>query len=173
MISNLTMLIMVASAMLFLVLKHPLAMALSIIFQTTLICILCSVTSVSTWFSYILFLIFLGAVLVVFSYIAALASNEKFSTSFKSVAGLLMVLFILLPVSFISNPLNSQIKWESLNSSFNNYLTINAPHLPPLLSKMYNLSFSPITTFIIIYLLITLIVVVNMAPTSAGPLRKT
>uniref|UniRef100_UPI0030038CAE NADH dehydrogenase subunit 6 n=1 Tax=Gnathophyllum americanum TaxID=390955 RepID=UPI0030038CAE len=172
MITNLTIMIVLICSSLFLTLQHPLAMALLIILQTVLICVLTTITSHSPWFSYILFLIFLGAVLVVFSYIAALASNEKFKLSVKMYMLSLIGLLLSSPLIILLSPLNSNLKLSQIPPSFNKFLNLNTHHLPTTLEKMYNTSFTPTTMFIIIYLLITLVIVVNMAPTSAGPLRK-
>jgi len=63
--------------------KHPLAMGLILLIQTIFICLLRGLLIKSFWFSYILFLIFIGGILVLFIYVTSLASNEIFSFSIK------------------------------------------------------------------------------------------
>merc|ERR1712198_806681 len=62
-------------------LSHPLAIGLALLSQTILICLITGLSSSSFWFSYILFLIFLGGILVLFIYVTSLASNEMFTPS--------------------------------------------------------------------------------------------
>jgi NADH-ubiquinone oxidoreductase chain 6 len=53
-------------------------MGLVLIVHTIRIGVVTGIMARNFWFSYILFLVFLGGVLVLFIYITRLASNEKF-----------------------------------------------------------------------------------------------
>jgi NADH-ubiquinone oxidoreductase chain 6 len=59
-------------------------MGLVLLIQTLIVALLTGVLASSFWFSYILFLVFLGGMLVLFIYVTRLASNEMFSISAKS-----------------------------------------------------------------------------------------
>nr|ANF05068.1 NADH dehydrogenase subunit 6 [Mierspenaeopsis hardwickii]AQZ21922.1 NADH dehydrogenase subunit 6 [Solenocera alticarinata] len=154
-------------SILFTQLLHPLAMGLMLLIQTIMICIMAGLSMKSFWFSYILFLIFLGAMLVLFMYIASLASNETFSFS----PTLSMFTFMSLFMStflIIMDPLtlNTPISVEQSSLSSNLFKST-----PTILSIIYNQSSMNLTLFMVFYLLLTLIVVVKITNTFFGPLR--
>nr|YP_010713904.1 NADH dehydrogenase subunit 6 [Plesionika ortmanni]WDD39124.1 NADH dehydrogenase subunit 6 [Plesionika ortmanni] len=147
---------------------HPLAMGLTLLAQTILICLTAGLLSKSMWFSYILFLIFLGAMLVLFIYVASLASNESFALSMTTtfmISGSLC----LLPLFMLMDPFIPSLK-QSVEKSFlmaDSFISTTQHNL----SMIYNPSSMNLTLFIILYLLLTLIVVVKITSTFFGPLR--
>nr|YP_009112544.1 NADH dehydrogenase subunit 6 [Paranephrops planifrons]CEK40194.1 NADH dehydrogenase subunit 6 [Paranephrops planifrons] len=155
-------------SLLFTALTHPLSMGLILLIQTTLICIASGLFNSSFWFSYILFLIFLGGMLIIFIYIASLASNEAFKINFffslfilpPSLISLLLIMldpFILPSNFFLFSP------QMFFNNKINFSLTAS--------STIYSSSSLLLTSFMIMYLLFTLIVVVKIINISCGPLR--
>lgn len=159
------------TSIIFINIIHPLAIGLTLIIQTILICLLTGLITKSFWFSYILFLIFLGGILVLFIYVTSLASNEIFNLSIKLTLFSICILFILLIISFIIDKnssliifLNNEI--ENI-SNINSYITENSLSL----NKLYNFPTNLITILLINYLLITLIVVVKITNIKKGPLR--
>jgi len=124
------------------------------------------------WFSYVLFLIFLGGILVLFIYVTSLASNEIFTFSIKIIFVSTIILslfsfiilfldFNLINSFFINN--NEIIKINNLNS-FINENTIR-------LNKLYNFPTNIITILLINYLFLTLVAVVKITNIFYGPLR--
>nr|YP_009116492.1 NADH dehydrogenase subunit 6 [Cherax boesemani]AJD80520.1 NADH dehydrogenase subunit 6 [Cherax boesemani] len=155
-------------AILFSTLTHPLSMGLTLLTQTILICMLSGLFSPSFWFSYILFLIFLGGMLILFIYVSSLASNEAFKIHLKS--SLLIVLSLsFTPVLILLDPLSFPSKF--FNSSL--FLALeNKTNLTTLsTSSIYSLPSFPLTILVIMYLLLTLIVIVSIINTSSSPLR--
>nr|QNE85738.1 NADH dehydrogenase subunit 6 [Tomosvaryella palliditarsis] len=158
-------------SMLFMQMNHPLAMGLTLLIQTLMICLLTGMMTKSFWFSYILFLIFLGGMLVLFIYVTSLASNEMFSLSIKSTITLItmFIMFIILFGLINKNMLNynfynNEMNMLNLKISFMNDSSIE-------LNKLYNFPTNIITIMLINYLLITLIVVVKITKMFYGPLR--
>nr|YP_009255997.1 NADH dehydrogenase subunit 6 [Solenocera crassicornis]YP_010580177.1 NADH dehydrogenase subunit 6 [Solenocera melantho]ANF05081.1 NADH dehydrogenase subunit 6 [Solenocera crassicornis]AXJ93132.1 NADH dehydrogenase subunit 6 [Solenocera crassicornis]UZS90561.1 NADH dehydrogenase subunit 6 [Solenocera melantho] len=155
------------SAFMFTRLLHPLAMGLSLLTQTLMICLTAGLFNKSFWFSYILFIIFLGAMLVLFIYVASLASNEtfKFSSTFlflvMMTSSLSLILLFMDPLT-LNLPIN--ISQSSLQMN-------TCSPTPSLLSIIYNNTTMNLTLFIVLYLLLTLIVVVKITNTFFGPLR--
>nr|YP_010703300.1 NADH dehydrogenase subunit 6 [Heterocarpus sibogae]WCO11503.1 NADH dehydrogenase subunit 6 [Heterocarpus sibogae] len=147
---------------------HPLAMGLTLLTQTVLICLASGLLSKHMWFSYILFLIFLGAMLVLFIYVASLASNEPFALSVPT-SVLLGGALTSLPTFMIMDPFLPSLK-QTVESSFltTAQLFYSTQHN---LSMIYNPSSMNLTLFVILYLLLTLIVVVKITSTFFGPLR--
>lgn len=134
-----------------------------------MICLTAGLSINSFWFSYILFLIFLGAILVLFIYVASLASNEPFSFSSSLSLSLLFTILLILIILILLDPLclNSNIKIESSTYINQNYYQLT----PLLLSTIYNNTSINLTLFIVLYLLLTLIAVVKITDTFFGPLR--
>nr|YP_009498559.1 NADH dehydrogenase subunit 6 [Parapenaeopsis hungerfordi]AWK60874.1 NADH dehydrogenase subunit 6 [Parapenaeopsis hungerfordi] len=154
-------------SLLFTQLTHPLAMGLMLLTQTIMICVMAGMSMKSFWFSYILFLIFLGAMLVLFMYVASLASNETFSFSLPSLTLILFSIpcsltLILMDPLMINTPIMIQ-KSSLVQDLFSS--------TPSILSIIYNNTTMNLTLFIVFYLLLTLIVVVKITNTFFGPLR--
>nr|YP_004934841.1 NADH dehydrogenase subunit 6 [Trichocera bimacula]AET13105.1 NADH dehydrogenase subunit 6 [Trichocera bimacula] len=155
----------------FMQMKHPLAMGLMLLSQTFLICLITGIFSKTFWFSYVLFLVFLGGMLVLFIYVTSLASNEMFSFSMKmltiSLTLLLSIFFLALMMdkTIISSlMMNSEmLQLTNLNNLLNED-TLN-------LNKLYNYPTNLITLLLINYLFLTLIAVVKITNIFQGPLR--
>ena len=147
-------------------LLHPLSMGLTLLIQTILISLTAGLSTYSYWFSYILFIIFLGGMLVLFIYVTSLASNEAFSFSYSTLAFSLTILFFLFPLTlgwdYFFNGFTAQLPLSSLNIETSNVFII---------SWIYSTNLITFTLFIIIYLLLTLIVVVKITNLFKGPLR--
>nr|AII41667.1 NADH dehydrogenase subunit 6 [Allopsontus sp. 2 JZ-2014] len=148
-------------------LKHPVAMGLMLMIQTIMISLLLGKMYLSFWFSYILVLIFLGGLLVLFLYVASLASNELFSIKIK--INLIVTFLLLTTIFMFMNNLPTPVKMSEgacpLTYSPDSML-LNT------LSKFYTLTVSPLTIALISYLLLTLIAVVKITKKDLGPLRK-
>nr|AMH85627.1 NADH dehydrogenase subunit 6 [Drosophila mediopunctata] len=159
------------SSIIFINMVHPLAMGLTLLLQTILICLITGLMTKSFWFSYILFLIFLGGMLVLFIYVTSLASNEMFNLSIKLTMFSFSLLFILMLLTFIIDKNSSMIIF--LNNEMENISNMNSYILENSLSlnKLYNFPTNLVTILLMNYLLITLIVVVKITNMQKGPLR--
>nr|YP_010570939.1 NADH dehydrogenase subunit 6 [Phlugiolopsis brevis]UZG90801.1 NADH dehydrogenase subunit 6 [Phlugiolopsis brevis] len=166
MISNLL------NAMIFTQLNHPMAMTLIIILQTLIVSLTTGMMTSTFWFSYILFLVFLGGMLVLFIYITSLASNELFSISTKSLIIILMLLSTIISVSLISdsNLWNMLSFNEEMNNIDNELITLHDDS-NYLLTKLYNKPTDLITLMLVNYLFLTLIAIVKITNIFQGPLR--
>lgn len=113
---------------------------------------------ISSWFAYILFLVYIRGLLVIFSYLVALAPYKPFKTP----PTFFIFVLIILPVPLFTGPLpqtsflvnNSTQIWLIQTSS--NFYSITNLHL---------------TLFLTIILLLALIVVVKIIFFQQGPLR--
>nr|WGO57961.1 NADH dehydrogenase subunit 6 [Hemithyrsocera vittata] len=143
--------------------NHPLSMGLILLMQTIMISLLTGLISQSFWFSYILFIVFLGGMLILFMYVTSLASNEMFSLSYKSI--LMSITMMIISVTmYIHFPIIN-------NTEMNNTLLIMNP-LTSSLIKLYNQPNGIITILMVSYLFLTLIVVVKIINIFKGPLRQ-
>nr|YP_003331351.1 NADH dehydrogenase subunit 6 [Acmaeodera sp. NCS-2009]ACM45047.1 NADH dehydrogenase subunit 6 [Acmaeodera sp. NCS-2009] len=166
MILFLKLMTMTTSAI-FLTLSHPLTLGLALLIQSVMIAMITSYNHYNSWYSYILFLIMVGGMLILFMYMTSVASNEKFQYSNK-ITGLLITLLILFIVT-------AMIMDQFINTMEYKQDTQELDSIP-----MWKMSFSKFFFFpanmilitLIIYLFVTLIVIVKITDITHGPLRQ-
>nr|YP_010459021.1 NADH dehydrogenase subunit 6 [Asura megala]UUB71785.1 NADH dehydrogenase subunit 6 [Asura megala] len=153
--------------------NNPLSMGFMILMQTLLICLISGMMMKTYWFSYILFLTFMGGLLVMFIYVSSIASNELFKPSLNMKMFMMIFFFILMifQLMYMKN-----LFWLnfSFNSDMNNFffeLFINNENKINL-TKLYNNQTYMVMIMLVIYLFITLIAVVKITNIFYGPLRS-
>nr|YP_009350751.1 NADH dehydrogenase subunit 6 [Ophiotermes mirandus]AQP27690.1 NADH dehydrogenase subunit 6 [Ophiotermes mirandus] len=149
------------TGLMFTQMKHPLAMGLMLLMQTTMVCLISGTMYSSFWFSYILFMIMIGGMLVLFMYMTSLASNEMFSPSNK----MMMISLLMLPALMYIMPTSTNSKETGVHE------TMMESEVTTTTTVMYNQTMGIMTTLLVLYMLLTLIVVVNIINVSSGPLR--
>nr|YP_010946671.1 NADH dehydrogenase subunit 6 [Margattea angusta]WGO57389.1 NADH dehydrogenase subunit 6 [Margattea angusta] len=143
--------------------NHPMIMGMILLTQTTLIALITGMISPTFWFSYILFLIFIGGMLILFIYMTSLASNEIITITKKT---MLLMMAIIIPIIFIK-----QI--QSHPQPQDNYMFTNMYNLfNNQVLKLYNMPTHLITIMMGSYLFLSLIAVVKITNIFMGPLRK-
>nr|WHM50505.1 NADH dehydrogenase subunit 6 [Pseudabris przewalskyi] len=151
-------------SLLFMFMSHPLSLGLILLVQTTLISMMSGKFCLNFWFSYILFLIMIGGMLILFIYMTSVASNEKFTVNFYaimfiSIMAILSLMTLLMENSLIELPYKNDLTSLKLNTlSFS-------------MVKFTFLPMSMIMVFMIIYLFIVLVAVVKIIDNKQGPLR--
>nr|WKU83893.1 NADH dehydrogenase subunit 6 [Claraeola sicilis] len=156
----------------FMQMNHPLSMGMMLLIQTIMICCISGMMTKSFWFSYMLFLIFIGGMLVLFIYVTSLASNEMFTFSMKMLM-LLMINLLIMTIMIIFMDkmilMFNSINNEMISISYiNSYISENTLNL----NKLYNYPTNMITILLINYLLITLIATVKITKLFYGPVRS-
>nr|UGN61729.1 NADH dehydrogenase subunit 6 [Cryptocercus tazigouensis] len=152
-------------SMMFTQMNHPLAMGLMLLMQTILVCLMSGMMSQSFWFAYIMFLIFIGGMLVLFIYVTSLASNEMLTLSTK--------MMIMSTMSMMLIMLTTK-NWMKINNSemlTNEELNLNNENLTQL-NKLYNKPNGKMTIMLASYLFLALITVVKITNITKGPLRQ-
>nr|QAX91139.1 NADH dehydrogenase subunit 6 [Schedorhinotermes lamanianus] len=152
-----------ATSMIFTQTKHPMAMGLTLLIQTTLMCLISGTMFKSFWFSYILFMIMIGGMLVLFMYMTSIASNEMFSSPMKTIITTTMMIPLI--YMMMTNPTS--------NKEMSNYNTITDNEVMTTTTPMYEQLTGSLTIMLVLYMLLTLIVVVKMININWGPLRQT
>nr|UFZ12784.1 NADH dehydrogenase subunit 6 [Sialis melania] len=162
--------ITIMNATTFIQMNHPLAMGLCLLIQTILISFITGMIIQTFWFSYILFLIMLGGMLVLFIYMTTLASNEMFS--FNNLLVYLIIIMLMMIMSLIdSNMWNINNSYIDMLNTNNNYFIMNMENSLELM-KLYNKPTMNMTLILINYLLLTLIIIVKITNIFSGPLRQ-
>nr|YP_010988611.1 NADH dehydrogenase subunit 6 [Sclerotia aquatilis]WOR80794.1 NADH dehydrogenase subunit 6 [Sclerotia aquatilis] len=163
------MIIMTSLSIIFMFISHPLSMGFILLIQTLIIAMWTGYMSINFWYSYILFIIMVGGMLILFIYMTSIASNEKFKFNFKIMITMLLTTIMMSMFMLINNDqmielissLNIDINQMKSNLLFK--MSLNKFLMMPLI-------FMSLT--IISYLFIALIAVSKITNTKMGPLRK-
>nr|YP_004347532.1 NADH dehydrogenase subunit 6 [Megacopta cribraria]ADZ23061.1 NADH dehydrogenase subunit 6 [Megacopta cribraria]UYA97613.1 NADH dehydrogenase subunit 6 [Megacopta cribraria]UYA97626.1 NADH dehydrogenase subunit 6 [Megacopta cribraria]UYA97639.1 NADH dehydrogenase subunit 6 [Megacopta cribraria] len=144
---------MTALSVIMMFMKHPLSMGMILIAQTLVIAITTGMMVKTFFFSYIVTIIMMSGALVLFIYMASVASNEKFNPSIKIAMMFMMTIATtwMMKTSEIHHNMQSQeIK---------------------MVVKMFNMTNAFMTMMMILYLLFTMITASSIANIKEGPLR--
>nr|ASM41819.1 NADH dehydrogenase subunit 6 [Eutetrapha metallescens] len=150
----------------FIFLTHPLSLGLILLIQTILIALITGSMSFNYWFSYIIFLIMIGGMLILFIYMTSIASNEKFKFSMKLSILFFSMFLTLMTFLIIDNYFFHQSSIIDLIPQISNM------NFKFSLNKFINWPNNMVFMMMIIYLLITLIMVVKITNINYGPLRQ-
>nr|AND96390.1 NADH deshydrogenase subunit 6 [Onthophagus schwaneri] len=160
------LMIMISISMMMIWMKHPLSMGLMLLIQTINMSLYMGYFHTNYWFSYILFLIMIGGMLILFIYMTSVASNEKFYPSIKLLMfTLMMIMFWFMMFYFMDT------YYINLNNIYNEYQLNDEMNFS--LNKYFNAPNYLMMYFLITYLLITLLVIVKITNFSkSGTLRS-
>nr|YP_009434590.1 NADH dehydrogenase subunit 6 [Traulia minuta]ATE90483.1 NADH dehydrogenase subunit 6 [Traulia minuta] len=155
----------------FIKLNHPMSMTILIILQTLLVGFMMGTMMESFWLSYILFLTFLGGMLVLFIYITSIASNEMFQIkSMMMIFTLMMWVIITLMLIYMNKMMFIDLIKSTETMNINN--SINYQEMTMSLEKLYNKPTFIITMMMMIYLFLALLAVVKITNINQGSIRK-
>nr|QJW33599.1 NADH dehydrogenase subunit 6 [Arge aurora] len=154
--------------------KHPMTLAINLMLQLTILIILMNSINFSSWFSYIMFLIMVGALLVLFMYMTSLTSNMKFKYNYYMMW--FFIIFFLMTymmifnkdilIMFLKN--FSEESYKFTKEIINNLDNKEAFMLSPMYDKLEKI----LTILLINYLLYVLIIVVKIVNIKKGTMRK-
>nr|VFU78732.1 NADH dehydrogenase subunit 6 [Bragasellus molinai] len=147
-------------SLIFILGKVPHILMFSILLSTLLTSILVGIMKMFPWSAYILFLVFLGGILILFTYVSSLSSNFLFTKLNKT-----QILFFSVFMSIgliLSFNMENNISVVSLNS-LNNMDFLVKELFTPMAIFLY--------FYMFIYLLMTLIYVIFLMKTYYAPLR--
>nr|YP_010954807.1 NADH dehydrogenase subunit 6 [Hemisodorcus donckieri]WMW30192.1 NADH dehydrogenase subunit 6 [Hemisodorcus donckieri] len=155
----------ISPAILLPLMNHPLSLGLLLLIQSILIALISGWMNLTFWYSYILLLIMIGGMLVLFLYMTSVASNEKFKFSQMLMTLFILSIIVLIPIFLLMDQwfTNSKILIFENFSFMLSLLSLN---------KFLNFPAIMISISLIIYLLITLIVVIQISKFKQGPLRN-
>nr|ARH54179.1 NADH dehydrogenase subunit 6 [Chrysomela populi] len=154
-------------SMMIMFLNHPLSLGMILLMQTIMTSLLTGMLNTNYWFSYILFLIMIGGMLILFIYMTSIASNEKFKFSYKLIMMFMLfmtIIMIMLLMDYYYFNMKMNLSDQLNQNNLNNFkLSMN---------KYMNYPQNLIMLMMIMYLLITLIMVVKITNVHYGPLRQ-
>nr|YP_009502019.1 NADH dehydrogenase subunit 6 [Trioza remota]AWU49099.1 NADH dehydrogenase subunit 6 [Trioza remota] len=158
MLQTLMIIMVILSAMMPLM-STPLSMGMLILIQTIMICSITRTISLSSWLPFTMFLVMASGLMVIFTYVTSICSNNKFS--FMS-----MKLLFFAPLIFLWLQKMPHLK-VMFNDNLQNKDLFNHEFI-----KLYTKLNIFSSFFMFIYLLIILIIMINLLCLNKGPMRK-
>nr|YP_009775110.1 NADH dehydrogenase subunit 6 [Blaps rhynchoptera]QJA14896.1 NADH dehydrogenase subunit 6 [Blaps rhynchoptera]QJA15166.1 NADH dehydrogenase subunit 6 [Blaps rhynchoptera] len=153
----------ILSSMMFMLMNHPLSMGSILLIQTIMVSMITGNFNQNFWFSYILFLIMVGGMLILFMYMTSIASNEKFKFNKKMIGLPLM----MIPLIMMVEPYSKKMIMSNEMMPTNKLIELTSS-----MSKYINFPLSMIIIFMMMYLLIVLIATVKITNFKQGSLRQ-
>nr|UZZ43916.1 NADH dehydrogenase subunit 6 [Ecnomus sp. XG-2021] len=145
--------------------NHPMSISLMLMIQILLSCYLMNMILQMTWFSYILFIIIIGGLMILFIYMCSMSSNKIFNLNLN---------YLLLTTLTLINIYNwKNLYWIKLNFKsiqFINYSFIKSE--PMNLSKFIFPQSMLLMLMMIIILLLMMIIVNKMNSMNNSPFRQ-
>nr|YP_009485293.1 NADH dehydrogenase subunit 6 [Lampsilis powellii]AUF69986.1 NADH dehydrogenase subunit 6 [Lampsilis powellii] len=138
---------------------YPLSLGMMILLLAFITCT--TMATMSPWYAYMLFFIFIGGMLVMFAYIASLTPNMTFAINNQ-----LMPVFLTLITIFIFKNLNS-----TSNHQTNPDLSLSINDSTQALSFLYSTSGEGCIILLACILLFTMVVSVKLCKPKSGALR--
>nr|YP_010586079.1 NADH dehydrogenase subunit 6 [Brachycentrus kozlovi]UZZ43815.1 NADH dehydrogenase subunit 6 [Brachycentrus kozlovi] len=146
--------------------SHPLMITIFLVIQTLMITMIIGLTSQTFWMSYIMFLIFIGGLLVLFIYISSLIPNKILN--FKKINIMTIITFLIF-IFFIIPSFDTMINMETMKM-FNFFLMMNYEN-NLFLSNFYNQNEMYFFILMMMYLLMSLIIAVKITNLNHNPMR--
>lgn len=110
-------------------------------------------TSIRSWYAFLVFLIYVGGILVIFTYFLALTPNQQIPTTRNAI----YILITLATLTIVAIITKTKISIPQEIHQDNTYL--------------YSINTSPILIVLALVLLLTMVIVVKLTNRSKGPLR--
>nr|YP_011036690.1 NADH dehydrogenase subunit 6 [Xestocephalus biprocessus]WRK21294.1 NADH dehydrogenase subunit 6 [Xestocephalus biprocessus] len=151
--------LMIMNSSMITLIKNPLSMGFTLIMQTMLMVILMNKMSKTAWFSMLTFLMMIGGLLILFTYMSSIASNEKMKTSVNITLMMLMMLTIMDEMMIENQMEEKQEMMKMLTTEKMSMI------------KLFNTKSMTITILMILYLLLSMISVSKIINHHEGPLR--
>nr|QNV11605.1 NADH dehydrogenase subunit 6 [Neomikiella lychnidis] len=140
---------------------NPMMMGLMLIIQTTIMSLMMGKMNMTFWMSFIIFLVFIGGMLILFTYVILLINNNYYKT-YNPTYLFISLLSIIINLKYNNN--NETITYNN-NNMCNNENSMN-------LMKLYNIPNSVINLMLVSYLFIMMIIISKITNLKIGPFYK-
>nr|BDQ44088.1 NADH dehydrogenase subunit 6 [Amynthas yunoshimensis] len=152
MILMMYLILMTTSTMMLYISTTPIMLGINILIMALLLSVTLA-SSMSSWYAFLVFLIYVGGMLVMFAYFLALAPNQQMPTK-SNIIYVVATLIILMGVALVTD---TEIFIPQEMNQNNTYL--------------YSMGTAPILILLALILLLTMVIVVKLTNRSGGPLR--
>nr|UBS91940.1 NADH dehydrogenase subunit 6 [Anagonalia melichari] len=140
-------------------LMNPMSMGMILLMQTIIMSMMISKMMFTSWFTMITFLMMVGGLLILFTYMSSIASNEKFKLKLNLTIITILMMWISEEMMY-ENQINEMQKMMIMKTE--NFSMI----------KLYNKKSMIITMILVLYLLLTMITISKIVKHHEGPLRS-
>nr|YP_009332456.1 NADH dehydrogenase subunit 6 [Schlechtendalia chinensis]API68537.1 NADH dehydrogenase subunit 6 [Schlechtendalia chinensis] len=142
--------------------KSPLKSNLMILFQSITLTMMINLINKTSWISFMIFILYIGGLMIIFLYISSIAFNEINNNKKKTYLIKIILLTFLFTYWFNSSMLLENFKFN------NNYLFEDNFYL----MNMFNYPNNLMIYFIMLILFIMLIMIIWMLKFNKGPIRQ-
>nr|QLY89938.1 NADH dehydrogenase subunit 6 [Brachycentrus maculatus] len=146
--------------------SHPLMITIMMIIQTSLMTLIIGMMSQTFWMSYIMFLTFIGGLLILFIYISSMTSNKILN--FNKMNLIYMIILLSLFYFYMNNIMHF-INMETMK--MNNFSLMMNFENNLFMSNFYNQNEMYFTILMMIYLFIMLIISMKIINLKYSPMR--
>nr|YP_010586209.1 NADH dehydrogenase subunit 6 [Goera horni]UZZ43971.1 NADH dehydrogenase subunit 6 [Goera horni] len=147
-------------------LKHPLIITIFVIIQVINLTLIMGLLSYSYWMSYIMFLIFIGGLLILFIYISSLTPNKIYYLNFNKLIFISLISIITF-CFFKFQPFIFNLEM----TKFLNLIYLLNQENKNFIFNFYNNNEMYLTFMLINYLMLTLIISTKISNMTMGPMR--
>nr|YP_010502911.1 NADH dehydrogenase subunit 6 [Nephotettix nigropictus]UXD78688.1 NADH dehydrogenase subunit 6 [Nephotettix nigropictus] len=151
--------IIMASSTTLMFFKTPMSMGVLLLIQTISSTLILAKIMDSSWMPMIVFLMFIGGLLILFMYMSSIASNEKFTPN--------IMIFLLFMVIMIL-PFEEMLTEMQMENSLSNFISKESISM----IKIYNQKTMMVTILMFMYMFLTMVVVTKIIKIYKGPLRS-
>nr|YP_010384448.1 NADH dehydrogenase subunit 6 [Amynthas seungpanensis]UGW52607.1 NADH dehydrogenase subunit 6 [Amynthas seungpanensis] len=152
MILMMYLILMTTSTMMLYLSTTPIMLGINILAMALLLSATLA-SSMSSWYAFLVFLIYVGGMLVMFAYFLALSPNQQMPTT----SNILYILLTLLTLSTVAIMTETKIPMPQEMNQGTTYL--------------YSTNTAPIVILLALVLFLTMVIVVKLTNLSKGPLR--
>nr|ALO76691.1 NADH deshydrogenase subunit 6 [Alleculinae sp. ENSP01] len=160
--SNLLLSVCLFLTIMMMLTKHPISMGTTLLIQTISISVLSGNFSQSLWFSYILFLIMVGGMMILFMYMTSIASNEKFKPNLK--------IMMTMPLVFTATLLMTE-NFKMIKTS-ETWKMNEQPMFQMSINKFINFPLTITFIMMMIYLFMAMMASVKISSFKEGSIRQ-
>nr|AMO27000.1 NADH dehydrogenase subunit 6 [Amynthas sp. 3 LZ-2016] len=146
------LILMATSTMMLYLSTTPIMLGINILVMALLLAATLA-TSLSSWYAFLVFLIYVGGMLVMFAYFLALSPNQQMPAT----GNILYILLTLATLAIVATVTEMKISIHQETYQDNLFL--------------YTTTSAPILVMLALILLLTMVIVVKLANRSSGPLR--
>nr|WKK49879.1 NADH dehydrogenase subunit 6 [Subulatus sp.] len=139
--------------------KNPMSMGLLLLTQTMLTIFMLNKILMSSWFPMITFLMMIGGLMIIISYMTSISSNEKFKYNLNLTITMIIILIYL-----------DEMFENQIDENQEMILTKSMDQTSMIM--LYNYKTFTLSIMLINYLLLTMIVISKIIKYKQGPLRS-
>nr|AHX97843.1 NADH dehydrogenase subunit 6 [Afrocampsis griseosetosus] len=151
---------------------HPLILSLVLIIYTLILSIKLNYLNNSYWYSYVIYLIVIGGIMIMFLYLTSIANNEMFKVSLKIYLIYLIMLMVMLMIYMILIKFSGIFNFMIIYNSSEFYSMVLNNEILLEYKNLYMKFSMGVNIYLIFYLFFTMVSCVLICLKESLPLRQ-